>query len=68
MRRSLFLTILERVCVRDPYFIQKRDVCDLVGLFSRQKMMATLQMLSLGVLLMPWMTTIGQVSQPLWSA
>ena len=30
MRRSLFLTILERVCVRDPYFVQKRDACGLV--------------------------------------
>ena len=50
MRRSLFLTIFERVySVRDPYFVQKRDVCDLVGLSSRQKMTTTLQMLSLGV-------------------
>jgi hypothetical protein len=49
MRRSLFLTILERVCVRDPYFVQKRDACGLVGLSSRQKMTAALRMLSLGV-------------------
>ena len=49
MRRSLFLTFLESVCVHDPYFVQKRDACGLVGLSSRQKMMAALRMLSLGV-------------------
>jgi hypothetical protein len=49
MRRSLFLTILERVYVRDPYFVQKRDTCGLVGLSSRQKMTAALRMLSGGV-------------------
>ena len=49
MRRSLFLIILERICVRDPYFVQKRDACGLVGLSSHQKMTAALWMLSLGV-------------------
>ena len=49
MRRSLFLTILERVGVRDPYFVQKRDVYGLVGFSSRQKITAALRMISLGV-------------------
>lgn len=49
IRRSLFLTILERVCAHDSYFLQKRDVCGLVGLFSRQKITSTLQLLKLGV-------------------
>ena len=49
MKRSLFLTILERVCVRDPYFVQKTDACSLLGLSSRQNMTATLRIYSLGV-------------------
>jgi hypothetical protein len=35
MRRSLFLTILDRVCARDSYFMQKMDACGLIGLSSR---------------------------------
>ena len=34
MRRSLFLTILDRVCARDSYFMQKMDACGLIGLSS----------------------------------
>ena len=49
MRRSLFLTILERVCVRDPYFVQKIDTCDLVGLSACQKMTTAFRMFSLDV-------------------
>ena len=49
MRRSLFLTILDRVCARDRYFLQKRDACGLVGLSARQKITAALRMFSLGV-------------------
>lgn len=49
MRRSLFNTILEKVCVRDSYFVQRRDACGLIGLSSRQKITAALRMLSLGV-------------------
>ena len=29
MRRSLFETILEKVCGRDRYFVQKLDACGL---------------------------------------
>jgi len=32
MRRSLFLTILDRVCARDQYFVQKTNVCGFLGL------------------------------------
>ena len=49
MRRSLFNTILERVCARDAYFVQRMDACGLIGLSSRQKITAALRMLSLGV-------------------
>ena len=49
MRRSLILTILDRVCARDSYFLQKRDACGLVGLSARQKITVALRMLSLGV-------------------
>ena len=49
MRRSLFLTILDRVCARDSYFLQKRDACGLVGLSARQKITVALRMLALGV-------------------
>jgi hypothetical protein len=50
MRRSLFLTIMERVCARDRYFVQRPDACGLVGLSSRQKITTMLRM----VLCLPW--------------
>jgi hypothetical protein len=49
MRRSLFLTIMERVCTRDSYFLQKPDALGVLGLSSRQKLTAALRMLALGV-------------------
>jgi hypothetical protein len=49
MRRSLFLTMLDKVCARDSYFLQKWDACGLVGLSARQKIIAALRMLALGV-------------------
>jgi hypothetical protein len=49
MRRSLFLTIMERVCTRDSYFLQKPDALGVLGLSSRQKLIAALCMLALGV-------------------
>jgi hypothetical protein len=36
MRRSLFLTILERVCENDSYFVQKRDATGYLGLSPNQ--------------------------------
>jgi hypothetical protein len=32
MRRSLLLHIIDRVCARDSYFVQKRDACGFLGL------------------------------------
>jgi hypothetical protein len=49
MRRSLFCFILERVCARDVYFVQKMDAVGLLELSSRQKVTAALRMLALGV-------------------
>jgi hypothetical protein len=49
MRRSFFCYILEKVCVRDVYFVQKMDAADLLGLSSHQKVTAALRMLALGV-------------------
>jgi hypothetical protein len=49
MRRSLFNSILEKVCAHDSYFVQGRDACGLIGLSFRQKITAVLRMLSLGV-------------------
>ena len=43
------MNILENVCIRDLYFVQKRDACGLLGLSSCQKITAGLRMLSLGV-------------------
>ena len=43
------MTILDRVCARDSYFMQKNDACGLIGLSSRQKITAALRMLALGV-------------------
>ena len=49
MRRSLFLTILEKVCGRDGYFVQRLDALGLLGLSSRQKITIALCMLAYGV-------------------
>ena len=49
MRRSFFCYILERVCARDVYFVQKKNAVGLLGLSSRQKVTAALWMLALGV-------------------
>jgi hypothetical protein len=49
MRRSLFLAILERVCTRDSYFIQKSNAIDIVGLSSYKKLTTALCMLIIGV-------------------
>ena len=49
MRRSFFCYILDKVCARDVYFVQKRDAAGLLGLSSHQKVTAALRMLALGV-------------------
>jgi hypothetical protein len=49
MRRSLFLTILERVCENDSYFVQKRDAAGYLGLSPYQKITSALRMLCYGL-------------------
>jgi hypothetical protein len=49
MRRPLLLTIIERVCARDDYFVQKVDACGLRGLSPHQKITSALRMLCCGM-------------------
>ena len=44
MRCSLFLTILDRVCARDDYFVPKVDACGFLGLSPHQKITSALRM------------------------
>ena len=49
MRRELFLSILEKVCLYDSYFVQKFDACGLCGLSPHQKITSVLCMLYYGM-------------------
>ena len=49
MSRSLFLCIQSKVETYEPYFIQKRDNAQRLGLSSFQKITAALRMLAYGV-------------------
>ncbi|XP_028060009.1 uncharacterized protein LOC114263635 [Camellia sinensis] len=49
MNRSLFLHILSTVEAYDPYFVQKADAVEIIGLSSLQKMTAAMRMLAYGV-------------------
>ena len=49
MRRSLFLSILEDVCRRDSYFVQRCDVTGVLGLSPHQKITSALRMLGYGL-------------------
>ena len=49
MSRSLFLHIQSKVETYEPYFIQKRDNAQRLGLSSLQKIIAALRMLAYGV-------------------
>ena len=49
IRKSLFMTIMDRMCACNPYFINSRDTRRLLGLSARQKITATMRMLALGV-------------------
>jgi hypothetical protein len=46
MCHPLCLQIMESICAHDPYFIQKKDVCDVLGLSSIQKCTSVLHMLA----------------------
>ena len=50
MSRSLFLCIHSRFEATEPYFVQKRNVANTLGLSSLQKMIAAIRMLAYGVL------------------
>jgi ribosomal protein L37E len=43
------LYIIDRVCARDSYFVQKRDACGFLGLSPHQKITSALRMLCYGV-------------------
>jgi hypothetical protein len=49
MKCSLFCSIMERVCVRDNYLVQKLDACGLPGFSSHQKIIAALRILCYGM-------------------
>ena len=49
MCRSLFLCIHSRVEATEPYFVQKRNTANTLGLSSLQKMTAAIKMLAYGV-------------------
>jgi hypothetical protein len=49
MRRSLFMTILDRVCAVDAYFVQKPDAVGRLGLSPHQKITSALRMLCYGL-------------------
>ena len=49
MRHSLFMSILEDVCRRDSYFVQRYDVVGLLGLSPHQKIISALRMLGCGL-------------------
>jgi hypothetical protein len=37
---------MERICAHEPYFVQKRDACDIIGLSLIQKCTSVLCMLT----------------------
>ena len=45
MRRELFLSSLDEVCLYDSYFVQKQDASGLIGFSPHQKIIFALQML-----------------------
>jgi hypothetical protein len=49
MQRSLFLTILDRVCAFDNYFVQKWVAFHCLGFTPHQKITSTLHMLYYGL-------------------
>ncbi|XP_070677631.1 uncharacterized protein [Malus domestica] len=48
MERHLFNKIMIAVCNHDSYFVQKKDACGAMGLFSEQKITTALRMLAYG--------------------
>ncbi|KAM0993777.1 hypothetical protein ACFX2G_009493 [Malus domestica] len=48
MQRSLFDKIMSAICNHDPYFVQKEDVFQVLGLLPEEKITAALRMLAYG--------------------
>ena len=59
MSRSLFLRIQSKVKTYEPYFIQKRDNAQRLGLSSLQKITAAFRTLAYGVTAVSWMSICG---------
>ena len=49
MRREFFLRIVESISAIDPWFVQKRDALDRLGLSTLQKCTAAIKMLAYGL-------------------
>jgi len=49
MSRRLFLHVMDRVCVADPWFVQKADCTGLLGLSSHQKVTSAMRQLAYGI-------------------
>jgi hypothetical protein len=49
MRKSLFLSIMDRVVVHDAYVVQRKDAAGVFSLSSIQKCTAALRMLAHGI-------------------
>jgi hypothetical protein len=49
MSRRLFLHVMDRVCVADPWFVQKPDCTGLLGLSSHQKVTSAMRQLAYGI-------------------
>ena len=59
MSRSLFLRIQSKVETHEPYFIQKRDIAQRLGLSSLQKITAAFRTLAYVVTVVLWMSMCG---------
>ena len=49
MRRDLFVRIMDGVSSYDPWFLQKRDALERLGVSTLEKCVAAMQMLAYGV-------------------
>lgn len=49
MDKDLYLHLEERICRRDPYFLQKPSICGQTSKSTRQKLLSCFRILSLGL-------------------
>ena len=66
-RMSLFLTILDRVCARDSYFLQKKMLVAWWGYLHTKKSLLPCGCLHWVYAQTPWMIIAGFMSPQLWS-